>query len=70
MILHWQTTWSKRLNKGMLILSDLVLLALPYVATITAISRFPEYQLYYTHEIIKLPCGKVICHTLKYTRDH
>ena len=52
------------------ILSDLVLLALPYVATITAISLFPEYQLYYAHKIVQWPCEKVICHTVKYTRDH
>ena len=70
MILDWQTTWSKRLNEGMLILSDLALLALPYVATITAISRFPEYRLYYAHKIVQWPCGKVICHIVKYTRDH
>ena len=40
---------SKRLNEGMLILSDLRLLALLYAAPITAISQFPEYRLYYTH---------------------
>ena len=51
MILHWQTAWSKHLNKGMPILSDLELLALPYVAPITAISWFPEYRLYYVHKL-------------------
>ena len=70
MIFHWQTTRSKRLNEGMLILSDLMLLALPYIAPITAIGRFPEYRLYYAHEIIQWPCGKVIFHTLNYARDH
>ena len=58
MILHWQMTWLKPLNEGILILSDLVLLALSYVIPITAISQFPEY-LYYTHEIIQWSCGKV-----------
>ena len=35
-----------------------------------AISWFPEYRLYYAHKIVQWPCGKVICHTVKYTRDH
>ena len=69
-ILHWQTAWSKHLNKALLILSDLESLALPYIAPITAISRFQEYQLYYLHEIILCSCGKVICHSQKYTRNH
>ena len=43
MILHWQMTWSKPLNEGMLILTDLALLVLSYVTPITAISQFPEY---------------------------
>ena len=47
-----------------------ILLALPYIAPITAITRFPEYRLYYVHEIVQWPFGKVICHTLKYMRDH
>ena len=38
-----QMTCLKHLNEGMLILSDLELPALPYVALITAISRLPEY---------------------------
>ena len=70
MILHWQTTWLKLLNKSTLILSDLVLLALPYIAPITAISQFPEYQLYYMHEIVQWPCEKVIFHTPKYMRNY
>ena len=37
-ILHWQMAQLKRLNEAMLILSDLELPALPYVAPITAIS--------------------------------
>ena len=60
----------KHLNKGMLILSDLELPALPYVAPITAISWYQEYQLYYVLEIIWWPCGKMICHSQKYARDH
>ena len=32
-ILHWQTAWSKHLNKALLILSDLESLALPYIDT-------------------------------------
>ena len=51
-ILHWQMAWSQHLNKDMLILSDLELPAMPYVAPITAISQLPEYRLYYAHEII------------------
>ena len=69
-IIHWQMAWLKRLNEGMLILSNLELPALSYVAPITAISRLPEYQLYNSHEIVRWPCGKVICHSQKYTRDH
>ena len=69
-ILHWQKAQSKCLNEGMLILSDWELPALPYVATITAISWLPEYWLYYEHRIVWWPCGKVICHSQKYTRDH
>ena len=69
-IFHWQMTWLKCLNEGMLILSNLVLPALPYIAPITAISWLPEYRLYYSYEIIWWPCGKVICHSKKYTRDH
>ena len=69
-ILHWQMAQSKRLIEGMLILSDLELPALPYVTPITAISRLPEYQLYYVHKIVRWPCGKVICHSQKYMRDH
>ena len=69
-ILHWQMARLKRLNKGMLILSDLELPALPHVAPITAISRLPEYRLYYVHKIVQWPCGKVICHSQRYTRDH
>ena len=60
----------KRLNNGLLILSDLELLALPYVAPITAISRLLEYRLYYVHEIVQWLCGKVIYHSQKYTREH
>ena len=59
----------KHLNEGLLILSDLELLALPYVAPITAIRRLSEYQLYCVHEIVRWLCGKVICHSQKYTRD-
>ena len=62
-ILHWQMAQSKHLNEGMLILSDLELPALPYVAPITAISQLPEYQLYDVHEILWWPCGKVIYHS-------
>ena len=69
-ILHWQTAWSKCLNKALLILSNLELLALPYVAPIIAISRFQEYQLYCVHEIVWCSCGKVICHSQKYTTNH
>ena len=68
--LHWQTAWSKHLNKALLILSDLESLALPYVAPITAISQFQEYQLYYVHEIVLCSYGKVIYHSEKYTRNH
>ena len=68
---HWQMARSKHLNEGMLISSDLELPALPYVAPITTdISRLPEYWLYNVHEIVWWPCGKVICHSQKYTRDH
>ena len=42
-ILHWQMAQSKCLNEGMLVLSDLELHALPYIAPITAISQLPEY---------------------------
>ena len=49
-ILHWQMAWSKHLNKALLILSYLASLALPYVAPITAISRFQEYQLSYAQK--------------------
>ena len=52
-ILHWQMAQLKHLNEGMLILSDLELPTLPYVAPITAISRLPAYQLYYTHKIVR-----------------
>ena len=69
-ILHGHTAQSKRLNKGILILSDLELPALPYIAPFTAISRLPEYQLYYALKIVWQPCAKVICHSQKYTRDH
>ena len=61
---------SKHLNECVLILSDLDLPALPYISPITAISQLPEYQLYYVHEIVWWPCGKVLCHSQKYTRDH
>ena len=47
-ILHWQTARSKCLNEGMLILSDLELHTLLYVATVTAISWLPEYRLPYS----------------------
>ena len=47
-ILHWQTARSKCLNEGMLILSDLELHTLLYVATVTAISWLPEYWLLYS----------------------
>ena len=57
-------------EQGMLILNDLELPALSYVAPITAISRLPEYQLYYELGIIWWPCGKMICQSQKYTRDH
>ena len=60
MIHFWQMAWSKCLNEGMLILSDLQLHALPYKAPITAISRFQEYRLYYVHKIVRWPYGKVI----------
>ena len=66
----WQTAGSKHLNKGMLILSKLELPALPFVAPISAISQLPEYQLYCMYKIILWSCGKVICHSQKYTRDH
>ena len=69
-ILHWQMAWSKCLNKSLLILSDLESLSLPYVAPITAINRFQEYQLYYAHKIVRCPCEKVICHSQKYKRNH
>ena len=69
-ILHQQMARLKRLNNGLLILSDLELLALPYVAPITAISRLSEYRLYYMHDIVQQFCGKVICHSQKYTREH
>ena len=69
-ILHWQMAWTKLLNEGMRILSDLELPALPYVIPITAISQLPEYQLYYEHKIMWWACGKVICRSQKYTRDH
>ena len=69
-ILHCQMAWSEHLNEGMLILSDLELPGLPYVASITAINRLPEYRLYYAHKIVRWPCGKVICHSQKYTKDH
>ena len=62
-ILHWQMAQLKRLNKGMLMLCGLELPVLPYVVSITAISWFPEYRLYYVHEIIWWPCGKMICHS-------
>ena len=67
---HWQMAQLKHLNDGRLILSDLELPALSYVTPITAISRLLEYRLYYMHEIVWWPCGKVICHSQKYTRDH
>ena len=44
-------TRSKCLNKGMLILSNLELPALPYVSAITAISQLPEYRLYYVQKL-------------------
>ena len=69
-ILHWKMAQSKCLNESMLVLSDLELPAMPYIAPITAISRLPEYRLYYAHEIVQWPCGKVICQSQKYTRDH
>ena len=69
-ILHWQMARSKHLSKGILILSDLELPALPYVAPITAISRFQEYQLYYAYEIVRCPCRKMICDSQKYTRNY
>ena len=69
-ILHWHMARSKRLNKGVLTLSDLELPAMPYAAPITAISRLPEHRLYYAHEIVLWICGKVICDSQKYTRDH
>ena len=69
MILYWQMAWSIRLNEGMLILSDLQLPALPCQAPINAISLFQEYQLYYVHQIVRWSCGKVICHSQKYTGD-
>ena len=53
-----------------IIISDLELSALPYLAPITAICWLPEYRYYYMHKIIQRLCGKVICHSRKYTRDH
>ena len=69
-ILHRQMARSNRVNEGMLTLSHLEFPALPYIALITAISRFPEYRLYYTHKFVRWPCGRVIYHSQKYMRDH
>ena len=49
---------------------DLELATPPYVAPITAISHLPKYRLYCMHKIVRWPCGKVICHSQKYARDH
>ena len=58
---HWQTL--KGVNKSMIILSELKLPALPYVAPITAISGCQNINyVCYGHEIDRWPCGKVICH--------
>ena len=55
---------SKGLNESMIILSDLELPVLPYVALITAIGGCQNSdQLYYVHEIVWWHCGKVICHS-------
>ena len=62
--------WSKRLNEGMLILSNLKVPTLPCVVPITAIGQLPEYRLYHMHKIVRWPCGKMICHSQKYTKDH
>ena len=75
-ILHWwgffigiqpgQNIW----KRGMLILSNLEFPAPPYIAPITAFSQLSEYWLHYAHEIVWWPCGKVICHSQKYAREH
>ena len=62
--------WSMRLNEGMFILSDMQLPALSNQAPITTIRLFQEYRLYYMHEIVRWPRGKVICHSQNYTGDH
>ena len=75
-ILHWwgffigrQPGWNIWMRQWY-ILNDIELLALPHVALITSIRRLSEYLLCYVHEIIWWLCGKMICHSQKYTRDH
>ena len=68
LVKHWQT--SKGINESMIILSDLELPALPYVAPITAISGCQNIHYFMCTKLSGGLVGRWFVNSQKYMRDH